>query len=271
MSDGGVPPGLRVWQPRPGARLRLLCLPPAGGAASFYRAWAALLPRHVELVAVELPGHGARYGEPFAASVTDAVQQTLDDLSRMPAGRWAVYGHSMGALLALEIAHALADQGRAPAALAVSSHDHPAVSSAASVDGSSAGGYSPDMPDEQLHAVLADLGGLEAGAFADRGLMEVALEVVRADIAILTEYKYAPAPALDCPVRAYAGVLDTAAGAAGLAGWRRENPRDFQLTRMPGGHFFFRGRESAFLTRLAQDLSPGAAPGPATARGRGRA
>lgn len=241
---------LRSWRPRPSARTRLLCLPPAGGSAAMYRPWAELLPPYVELVAVELPGHGSRYGEPFAggfAAVTDAVTAGLGELPDLPT---AVYGHSMGAVAALEIARALDRRsGRPPAALLVSSHDAPAAADHA---------RSTDLAGDHLPALLAELGGMDGTALTDQGLMDAVLPVVRADIALLHGYRYAPAPPLGCPVRVYAGTRDTTATQAGLAAWRRENPRDFRMHRLPGGHFFFRGQERPYLARLAADLTPSA-------------
>ncbi|MGY3676824.1 thioesterase II family protein [Streptomyces sp. TE33382] len=238
---------LRRWRPRSAGRTRLLCLPSAAGSAAMYQPWAELLPPYVELAAVELPGHGSRYGEPFAdsfAAVTDAVTAALDRLPDLPT---AVYGHSMGAVPALEIARALSQSaGRPPVALLVSSRDAPSVAAGATATGQS---------DGELLAALRELGGMDERALADRGLMDAVLPVLRADIALLAAYRYTEGPPLDCPVRVYAGGHDPATTQAGLAAWRRENPGDFRLHRLPGGdHFFFRGRERPYLARLAAEL-----------------
>lgn len=261
MRSSGGPEGgwLHVWHPRPGARVRMVCLPPAGSSAAFYRPWAALLPPYVELAAVELPGHGGRYGEPFATSfdeIRDGVTAALDELPDRPT---AVYGHSMGSVPALHTARALARRGGpSPVALVVSSRDAPSV----------AAPERDDLPDDQLVELLLRLGGMAEQALADRPLMDAVLPVLRADLTLLAGYRYAGGPPLDCPVRVYAGTGDTATTPIGLAAWRRENPRDFRLHRMPGGHFFFRGRERPYLARLAADLTRTALgePGAAVAR-----
>jgi surfactin synthase thioesterase subunit len=224
----------------------MVCLPPAGSSAAFYQPWADQLPPYVELAAVELPGHGSRYAEPFAASfdeVRDGVTAALDGLPDRPT---AVYGHSMGSVPALETARALARRGgRPPVALLVSSRDAPSV----------AAPERDDLPDEELVELLLRLGGMDGRALADRQLMDVVLPVLRADLTLLARYRYVPGPPLNCPVRAYAGTGDAATTPIGLAAWRRENPRDFRLHRVPGGHFFFRGRERPYLARLAADLT----------------
>jgi surfactin synthase thioesterase subunit len=248
---------LRLWRPRPSARTRLLCLPSAGSSAAMYRPWAELLPPYVELAGVELPGHGSRYGEPFATTVEEVTGAVTAALDRLPDLPTVLYGHSMGSVPALETARALGRRtGRPPVALLVSSRDAPSVPTGAAC---------AELTDDRLLAVLGDLGGMDGRALADRGLMDAVLPVLRADIALLTGYRYTESPPLDCPVRVYAGIDDTATTQAGLAAWRRENPQDFRMRRMPGGHFFFHGRERAYLARLAADwtlppkpLRPGA-------------
>ena len=93
--------------PNPQATLRLLCFPYAGGTATIYRAWPALLPSHIELIAVELPGHGARMAEPLYSDIAPLI----DDLARqMPAlldRPIAFFGFSMGSLIAYELAQRL--------------------------------------------------------------------------------------------------------------------------------------------------------------------
>ncbi|QNP68338.1 thioesterase [Streptomyces roseirectus] len=249
MRSGGVAGGwLRVWRPRPSARVRLVCLPPAGGSAAFYQPWAALLPPYVELVAVEPPGHGTRYAEPFATSFDEVRDGVTRAVERLPDRPTAVYGHSMGSVPALEIARALTRGGPPPVALVVSSRDAPSVAAPEQTDLTA-------LEDDALLAVLGGLGGMDERALADRRLMDAVLPVLRADVALLAGYRYRGGPPLECPVRVYAGASDTATTATGLAAWRRENPRDFRLHRLPGGHFFFRGRERPYLARLAADLT----------------
>ncbi|WP_416973979.1 thioesterase II family protein [Streptomyces sp. 4F14] len=240
---GGGP--LRVWCLRPAARIRLLCLPPAGGSAAFYRPWAALLPPYAELAAVEPPGHGTRYGEPFAASLDEVHDEVTAALGGLPERPTAVYGHSMGSVSALEIARTLTRDGRPPIALVVSSWDAPTATAV----------QRDDLKGDELVDVLRRLGGMDEQALADRPLMEAVLPVLRSDLTLLAGYRYGAGRPLECPVRVYAGAADTSTTPAGLASWRRENPQDFRLHRLPGGHFFFRGRERPYLARLTAEFT----------------
>ena len=112
--------------PRPDARLRLFCLPYAGGGASFYRPWIERLAPDVHVHPVQLPGREARLREhaferiePLIASLADVLGAHLDR-------PFALFGHSMGALIAFELARELRRrQAPVPVRLLVSGHPAP--------------------------------------------------------------------------------------------------------------------------------------------------
>lgn len=244
---------LQAWSPRPGARLRLLCLPCAGGSASAYRSWVVRLPHHVEVLAAELPGHGRRSSEPALTSMDEVVAGLAEELGRLPARRLVIFGHSMGALIGLELARAVRRRtGQPPAALLVSSSDSPLA------------GTVPDwiataeltLPSSQYwQRVIAELGGISDDMGNDQALMDLLLTALRGDLKLLTDYRHEPQPALGCAVRVYAGASDTMVTEAGLAAWRGESPHDFALSRLPGGHFFLQECAPLFLARLGDDLN----------------
>ena len=81
---------LRVHAPRADAQHRLFCFPHAGGGGSAYRLWPAGLPKHVEVVTIELPGRESRFGEPPTtrlATIVDEVVEAASPLIRQNNGR----------------------------------------------------------------------------------------------------------------------------------------------------------------------------------------
>jgi surfactin synthase thioesterase subunit len=247
---------LQRWSPRPGARLRLLCLPCAGGSAIAYRSWAAQLPAQVELVAVELPGHGVRSAEAPLTSMDDVVAGVLAELAGLTPRPLAVLGHSMGAVVGLELARAIRrQQGRPPVALLVSGSDSPATGRISGVPGTGPGTELTGLPAGFWRQALGELGGVDAELLTDRRLMDMVLTSLRGDLALLAAYEYRAEAPLGCAVRAYAGSADDTVTEAGLAAWRREGPTDFALGRLPGGHFFLRECAPLFLARLGNDLT----------------
>ncbi|MGH3799012.1 MAG: thioesterase II family protein, partial [Pseudonocardiaceae bacterium] len=105
---------VQVSRPRPAARLRLICLPPAGGGASRYRDWPAHFPDEVEVVSVQLPGRENRFHEPPIESMEQLVGPLLDGLTSHLTPPFALFGHSMGALIAFELARRMRPRGLQP-------------------------------------------------------------------------------------------------------------------------------------------------------------
>src|SRR5262245_19608067 len=96
-------PWLTVFRPDPSAKLRLFCLPHAGGAASLYRRWADALPPDIELNAVQLPGRENRFSEPPFVRWRPLVEALADGLASKLDKPFALFGHSMGAMLGYEL------------------------------------------------------------------------------------------------------------------------------------------------------------------------
>ena len=88
------------------SRLRLICLPFAGGGAQTYRNYAQMLPAGIEVCAVQLPGRERRFGEPAPTSVLETVAQLLPIMRQLVDLPYVVFGHSLGAH-----AHAAPDDG----------------------------------------------------------------------------------------------------------------------------------------------------------------
>jgi surfactin synthase thioesterase subunit len=224
---------LVCWEPRPDARLRLVCVPFAGGGASVYRQWSADLP-DVEVWAVRLPGREGRFSEPPPASVDAVARPLAEAIADRIEGRFALFGHSMGALLAWRTAHLLADgPGPVPECLFVSGSQAPHVEPE----------FVPDSVDDAaLVAWLRDLGGLPAEVLADRDLLALLLPTIRADLRLCAGIRERPARPLPVPVVAFAGVDDSVATADDAAAWEGYTGAGFRLVLMPGDHFFLQSR-----------------------------
>src|SRR5690606_37522313 len=107
-------PWLQRFVPRPGARLRLFCFAHAGGSAAAYRPWCNALPDTVELCAVQLPGRANRLNEPPLQRLGDIVEAVVHAVRPQLDLPYALFGHSMGAVLASEVARALRHAGAPP-------------------------------------------------------------------------------------------------------------------------------------------------------------
>jgi surfactin synthase thioesterase subunit len=228
---------IRRYHPAPGAPARLLCFPHAGGSAGAHHALSASVKGTVETLAVQYPGRLDRFSEPFAERLDDIVDAVLDavrdagpDGSAADGRPLALFGHSMGAVLAFETARRLEAEGRAPVALFVSGREGPSLP---------VGTRLPEHPsDDDLLAELRLLSGTADELLSSPDFLQLALPPLRADYAMLSAYAYRPGPPLRCPVVALTGDSDPRVTVDGVAEWERETEGPFTRHVLPGGHFY---------------------------------
>ncbi|OJF15783.1 thioesterase II family protein [Couchioplanes caeruleus] len=233
-------------------RARLIAVPSAGGTPSMYRSLADRLAPDVEVWAVQLPGRERRFGEPVPESLAEIVPALATAIGDTIEPPFAILGHSMGALIAYEVARRLCDLGEPPPQrLLVSAFPAPHLPLW------SAQAPRHTLPDEELLRWLAAAGGMPAEALADRELMALLLPSIRGDLRACESYAYRPAPPLPMPVTAFAGSDDALVPVEHVAAWDRHTDGDFDLNVLPGGHFYLHTAEHALASRVRDVLAPG--------------
>lgn len=230
----------------------LLLLPCAGASATMYLRWRRSLPAWIRLVPLELPGRGARHGEPFVEDYDVLVGQLCDAVDApavAPTGRYVLLGHSMGALLAHGLARRLRERSRPlPDALNVSASAAPAMRESIRFQG--------PLDDASLIADLRRQGGTPDAVFENPELLRMTLDALAADYRVCASFRHeAPGVPLPMPVHVLAGRAD-AIPPASLAAWAAETTGRFTLDWFDGGHFFIRQQESLVLAALERALRP---------------
>lgn len=218
---------LHCAQPQPGSRHRLICFPHAGGSASFFRTWGEHIP-DCEVYAVKYPGRAERFNEPQPNNLRQLAYQISEAIEALAVDTVALFGHSMGAAIALETARCLEARGVNITHLIAS--------------GSRNGTLPPpymqtpeDDDDDTLCDQLVNMGGTDPEVTADPVFRELVLPSVRADAQMFHAYKMKPLPTLKCPVTTIYGDLDVHAD---IRPWRDLAAGGFKEFCVTGDHFY---------------------------------
>lgn len=254
------------WVVRPrrqaSSQVRLFCFPYAGGGASVFHNWPDGVPDEIEICAIQLPGREERIVDaPYdrLPSLIPPLAEALRPLLDMP---FAVFGHSMGALIGFEFARCIRREvGLEPVHLFVSGHRAPQLPDP----------YPPSfqLNDTKLLKVLRRLNGTPREIFDNEELQRLVVSIMRADLAVCETYDYSPDAPLDCPISAFGGLADREVSRAALTPWRAQTSSTFVLRMFPGGHFFIRETGTLLLEAISSELSGYLHGSGAIATGRG--
>ncbi|MBO4206030.1 thioesterase II family protein [Micromonospora echinofusca] len=225
--------------------VRLFCLPYAGGSARIYAEWDRQLPDWIDVTPVELPGRGLRFHEPVRTRLDDLVADVHRTVTAQLDGPFAVFGHSLGAMLGFELVRLLAREGRRP------EHFYPSGAGAPHLPTRNP---APQFSDAAIRSHLAGLGGTPRELVENDELMDLMMPVLRADFGIADTYRRAPDVTVDCPTTAFGGVDDPEAPPVDVLAWRRHVRAPFAVRFLPGDHFFVNTARSALLDQLIATL-----------------
>ena len=240
-----------TFRPSPGARLRLLCFHHAGGGAFRFRPWAERLSPGIELVAVQLPGRENRATEATVTSLTEILgplEAVLQATLRAP---FAIFGHSLGAVLAYQLA------GRAWSSEAMPRPQHLFLSAARPPRHGAAARPSRELSDAELKAQLETWGGTPRAVLDNPSLLPAFLRPLRADLQLLRAARIESHERLPIPFTLFRGAGDTGVRPEHLGGWAELTSRGAQQHLLSGGHFYDAPGEQELLQIVESTLGMG--------------
>lgn len=232
------------WNDRP---LKLLCFPPAGGSVSAFAGWSHQLPPPIVVLPIELPGHGERAGEPALAQLGALVELLTAEIVPHLCSPYALFGHSLGALIAFEVARGLRTAGALPPVAVYASglaaphllDAYPSIHSA---------------PDDQFVRELRRRTDTRWEELEDRRLRRYLLPVLRADVELCESYQHLSEEPLSCPLRVFGGSHDDSVRPPELVAWQQHTTGQFRLDLFTGDHSFPVTDRDAMLRVLGGDL-----------------
>ncbi len=236
-------------RPRPLAApaVRLIGFHHAGGSAAAYFPMSRHLPADWDVALLDLPGRGKRAADTPLTGMPAVVARALADLEPLRDTPVALFGHSMGAIVAWEVARAWTAAGTPPLWVGLSGRQPPGRPTGR--------GGLHRLGDASLLAALGDLGGVPDWLADNPAFRDRFLHLVRADLAAVDSYHPLPGE-VDCPLTVYGGAHDQWAPPAAMAAWSAHTTGPFTHHTFPGGHFYFAGDALPDLTtRLAADVT----------------
>jgi medium-chain acyl-[acyl-carrier-protein] hydrolase len=242
-----------LWLPRfvpnPRARLRLFCFPNAGAGASFYRLWQNDLGPEIQVLPVQLPGREGRMGEPLVRRLDVLVDALLAGLRPVIDGPFALFGHSMGALVSFELTRALRRYSLPmPQALFLSGHR------AVHIPLGRKPLHSLDEP--SFRQALTKYNGTPQAVLDHPEMMELFGPILRADFELCETYQHEPEPPLPVPLFAFGGSEDPMVEAAYIHAWHEHTRGPFRAHLFPGDHFYLVSQRAPLLREISAELAP---------------
>lgn len=240
------------------ARILLFCFPYAGGGTWIFREWVRQLAPEIAVCAVKLPGRGDRFREVPARNMRELARAIAEAIPQPLLRPFAVFGHSMGALLGFEFVREMAAvHAQEPRRLIVSSAPAPSrVLIREPIHG---------LPDAQfLKAVQAKYGHpyLEK---ADPEVIELLLPTLRSDLEMYETYSSRPGEPLTCPISVFVG-SDDPLPRTDLQAWAEHTRGPSRLREFAGGHFYLHESEAAVVREVRRLLQEDSGEGPGEAR-----
>ncbi|MBV9315160.1 MAG: thioesterase [Pseudonocardia sp.] len=239
----------RNFAPAPTASVRLVCLPHAGGSASFYLPVARGLSPSIEVIGAQYPGRQDRRREPCLGTIGELADELTEALVPWCDRPFALFGHSMGATLGYEITrrleacsdvaliHLFASGRRAPS---VPSNDHV-----------------HERDDEGILAELKKLSGTMPRILGDEEIIRMAMPAIRADYTAVETYVHDSGGPVRCPITVFAGDSDTRTSLEAARKWREHTSGAFAFHVFPGGHFFVAEHSAQVLRLIRKTLLSG--------------
>lgn len=242
-------PWLVNLRPNPDAVLRLFCIPYAGGGVPVFRSWIQRLPEEIEVWVPQLPGRGVRLREPVYTQLDRLVQDFGLAVKPYLGKPYAIYGHSLGALVGFELVRQFRREDTALP-------DHLFFSACRAPQTEATELPLHNLSDEALKEELVRLNGTPQEVLEHAELLRMILPMIRGDAEAFETYTYCPEDPLPIPITAFAGRWDRRFQVHQVEAWREQTQSGFSFHTIDGDHFFIHNAEDDFFRIFMKEIAP---------------
>lgn len=236
---------LSIFKPNPQAKLRLICIPYAGGSSRSFWNWPQGLSNDVELVALQAPGRLSRLQEePFndMELLVDDLMQVLPSILDKP---YIILGHSLGSRIGFEVMLRCHSQGlRLPEHFIASGSRGPHMPCLEE--------QSYHLPDDQFIVKLREMEGTPEELLNSTELMALLLPMIKSDFQIAETYLFNGNVSFDIPLSVFGGRDDDKADLEALESWQQHFAQPGDISLFSGGHFFIDSHQGEVVEKVNQ-------------------
>ncbi|MFJ9606252.1 thioesterase II family protein [Kitasatospora sp. NPDC101176] len=242
---GGV--SLSGFEVNGATTIRLFGFHHAGGSGTLFHGWQDRLPAGWEVQALDAPGHGSLMGRELIDELDRLVGYFLDQVRPGDDVPYAFFGHSMGGIVAYELARRLVGEGAVPPVwLGISACRAPRSAPPVVLRHT--------LSEAQLRRHVRELGGTPEQLLDDPRLWEIFGPIIRADLRLVEQWRPAHAEPLPVPLTVFRGRDDALATPGRVAAWEAESTAFRGLRTLDGDHFYFGADPAPLLRHLVEDV-----------------
>ena len=227
--------------------IKIFCLPFAGGSSYSYQRFDKFFINNHQLLCPELPGRGRRSSELLKKNIHDIVDDIFNSIKNQLLEPYAIYGHSMGALLGYLLTLRILQEGKvAPLHLFFSGREAPSLKNKKELR------Y--NLPQSEFYQILNEMGGCPKEILSNVDMMEFFEPIIRADFEAVETYAYTKQEPFDIPIDIMVGhsegILED-----DIKGWQDETIQNLQVTYFKGDHFFIYENEEELVNLISKKLN----------------
>jgi surfactin synthase thioesterase subunit len=227
--------------------IQLVCLPHAGGSASFYFPMSQALAPAVDVLCVQYPGRQDRRDEPGITEIGAYADALISQILPWTDRPLAFFGHSMGAVLAFEVTRRLErDHGVTPVRIFASGRRSPASHRHETVH---------LRDDDGVVEEMRELSGTDGRILGDEEILRMVLPAIRTDYTAIENYRASAEDSVQAPITVLTGDADPRTSSEEAEAWAAHTSGAFDIHRFPGGHFFLANHQEQILKIVSEELT----------------